>query len=311
MVYIHKMLIRHLFVFNILLVLLRKTFSINSIPSCFIAFLPFLISISLFLLSLFILALLFYCFPLLVVDLASSTEEVSEYIYQSIGDNSDSPFAGDQGIDPIPVEIDSIHPSPREDFSEIPVSDGDEQYSNEYQDSHSGSHPSFSGEKGQLPCIEDNDHWEDHNPEEILADKSNFPEPPVPAPTPTSSVITSKQGFFASLFTKASKVFHSLISNPTPDDDFKESMAKYQNSVARYNRAIYNRAVREAYHTPICSRINEHYRRKISFDEFVKFHIKPPADHWSWTTKSPADSALAIRKLLSLAFSKNSSTRKP
>ena len=86
------------------------------------------------------------------------SEEVFNHIYHTIGDNSDSPLTGDQGIDPIPVEIDSIHPSPREDFSEIPVSDGDEQYSNEYQDSHSGSHPSFSGEKGQLPCIEDNDH---------------------------------------------------------------------------------------------------------------------------------------------------------
>jgi hypothetical protein len=116
----------------------------------------------------------------------------------------------------------------------------------------------------------------DHNPEEILADKSNFPEPP-----PVTTSTPSKQGFFASFFTKASKVFHSLISNSTPNDDFKESITKYQNSVARYNRAIYNRAVREAYHTPICSRINEHYRRKISFDEFVKFRIKPPANHWS------------------------------
>ena len=47
----------------------------------------------------------------------------------------------------------------------------------------------------------------------FLADKSNFPETPVPAPTSTASTSTSvptttKQGFFASLFTKVSKVFH-------------------------------------------------------------------------------------------------------
>ena len=241
---------------------------------------------------------------------------MSEYIYQSIRDDSDSPLTGNQGIDPVSVEPDSTLPSPWEDFSEISVSDGYEQDDEDYKafpDVHPGNHPPFLGEKGQLPCIENNDHWEDHNPEEILADKSNFPEPPVPAPTSTSPSVrtTSTQGFFASLFTKASKVFHSLISKSTPNDDFKECMTKYQNSVARYNRAIYYRAVREAYHTPICSRINEHYRRKISFDEFVKFHIKPPANHWSWTTKSPADNALAIRKLLSLAFSKISSTKQP
>lgn len=140
-----------------LLVLLRKRFSITSIPSCFIAFLPLLVFISFFLLSLFILAFLVSYFPLFVVDLVSSGEEVSDYIYQSIEDNSNSPLSGDQNIDPVSVDTDPIHPSPREDFSEIPVSDDDEQYSDEYQDSHSGSHPSFSGEKGQLPCIEDND----------------------------------------------------------------------------------------------------------------------------------------------------------
>ena len=50
-------------------------------------------------------------FPFLVVDLVSSSEEVSEYIYQSIRDDSDSPLTGDQNIDPVSVETDPIHPS--------------------------------------------------------------------------------------------------------------------------------------------------------------------------------------------------------
>ena len=200
--------------YKIFLTLFKKSYSIP-LASRFSSFLPFLIFISFFLLVLFFLTFLFYYFPFLVVDLASSREEVSEYIYQSIRDDSDSPLTGNQGIDPVSVEPDSTLPSPWEDFSEISVSDGYEQDDEDYKafpDVHPGNHPPFLGEKGQLPCIENNDHWEDHNPEEILADKSNFPEPPVPAPTSTPSSsspvrTTSTQGFFSSLFTKVSQLF--------------------------------------------------------------------------------------------------------
>ena len=298
MVYIHKMLIRHLFVFNILLVLLRKTFSINSIPSCFIAFLPFLISISLFLLSLFILALLFYCFPLLVVDLASSTEEVSEYIYQSIGDDSDSPFAGDQGIDPIPVENGPIPSIPLEDEEIPPYTPyiGSDEYNKIISD---------SGLKDDAPCRVEDSH-KDHDPEEFLADKSNFPEPPATTSTPssTSSVTTpSNQGFFSSLFTKVSQFFHSLASNPKSRDSFKD-IAKYQDFVTRHNRAIYNEAVRKAHLTGSCYGFNKD-RHNLPFDELVKLYSKSP------NREIPPTASFAIKKYILSNLLGISSTRKP
>ena len=69
----------------------------------------------------FILAFLFYYFPFLVVDFASSTEQVSEYIYHSIEDSSDSPFTGDQGIDPISVDNGPIIPSNPLEGEESPL----------------------------------------------------------------------------------------------------------------------------------------------------------------------------------------------
>ena len=139
--------------FKSFLTLLRKLFSITPISSCFIAFL-------LFLLSLFILALLFYCFPLLVVDLASSTEQVSEHIYQSIGDNFDSPFTDDQDIAPI------VPSSPLEDEERPSYTPyiGSDEFNKIITDSNL---------KDDAPCRVEDSHKE-HDPEQFLADKSNF-----------------------------------------------------------------------------------------------------------------------------------------
>ena len=273
-----------------LLVLLRKLFSITPISSCFISFLPFLISFLLFLLSLFILALLFYCFPLLVVDLASSTEQVSEHIYQSIGDNFDSPFTGDQGIDPISFDNGPIVPSsPLEDEERPPYTPyiGSDEFNKIITDSDL---------KDDAPCRVDDSHKE-HDPEQFLADKSNFPEPPV-----TTSTL-SKQGFFSSLFTKVSQFFHSLTSNPKSRDGFKD-IAKYQDFVTRQNRAIYNEAVRKAHLTGSCYGINKD-RLNIPFDELVKLYSKSP------DRGLPPAASFAIKKYVLSHFLGVSSTKKP
>jgi hypothetical protein len=274
---------------NSLLVLLRKLFSIPSIPSCFIAFLPFLIFTCFFLLSLFIFVLLFDCFPLLVVDLASSTEEVSEYIYQSIGDDSDSPFTGGQGIDPIPVENGPIPSSPLEDEEIPPYTPyiGSDEFNKIITDSDF---------KDDAPCRVDDSH-KAHDPEEFLADKSNFPEPPVTTSTP------SRQGFFSSLFTKVSQVFHSLVSNPKSRDSFKD-IAKYQDFVSRHNRAIYNEAVRKAHLTGSCYGINKD-RVNIPFDELVKLYSKSP------DRNLPPAASFAMKKYVLTHLLGISSTKKP
>jgi hypothetical protein len=290
MVYIHKMLIRHLFVFKSFLTLLRKLFSIPSIPSCFIAFLPFLIFTCFFLLSLFIFALLFDCFPLLVVDLASSTEQVSEHIYHSIGDDSDSPFTGGQGIDPIPVENGPTIPSSPLEGEEIPPYTpyiGSDEFNKIITD------PDL---KDDAPCRVDDSH-KDHDPEEFLADKSNFPEPPVTTSTP------SKQGFFSSLFTKVSQFFHSLASNPKSRDGFKD-IAKYQDFVTRQNRAIYNEAVRKAHLTGSCYGMNKD-RHNLPFDELVKLYSKSP------NREIPPTASFAIKKYILSNLLGISSTKKP
>ena len=276
MVYIHKMLIRHLFVFKSFLTLLRKLFSITPISSCFIAFL-------LFLLSLFILALLFYCFPLLVVDLASSTEQVSEHIYQSIGDNFDSPFTDDQDIAPI------VPSSPLEDEERPSYTPyiGSDEFNKIITDSNL---------KDDAPCRVEDSHKE-HDPEQFLADKSNFPKPPV-----TTSTL-SKQGFFSSLFTKVSQFFHSLTSNPKSRDGFKD-IAKYQDFVTRQNRAIYNEAVRKAHLTGSCYGINKD-RLNIPFDELVKLYSKSP------DRGLPPAASFAIKKYVLSHFLGVSSTKKP
>jgi hypothetical protein len=209
--------------FNILLVLLRKIFSISSIPSCFIAF-----------------------FPLFVVDLASSGEEVFNHIYQSIEDNSDSPSSGDKGFDPVAVDPDPIQPTEGSPYF------GSDEYNKII------SNPEL---KDDAPCRVEDSH-KAHDPEEFLADKSNFPEPPATTSTP------SNQGFFASLFTKVSQFFHSLLSNPKSRDSFKD-IAKYQDFVTRHNRAIYNEAVRKAHLTGSCYGINKD-RHNLPFDELVK-----------------------------------------
>ena len=259
-----------------LLVLLRKLFSITPISSCFIAFL-------LFLLSLFILALLFYCFPLLVVDLASSTEQVSEHIYQSIGDNFDSPFTDDQDIAPI------VPSSPLEDEERPSYTPyiGSDEFNKIITDSNL---------KDDAPCRVEDSHKE-HDPEQFLADKSNFPKPPV-----TTSTL-SKQGFFSSLFTKVSQFFHSLTSNPKSRDGFKD-IAKYQDFVTRQNRAIYNEAVRKAHLTGSCYGINKD-RLNIPFDELVKLYSKSP------DRGLPPAASFAIKKYVLSHFLGVSSTKKP
>ena len=259
-----------------LLVLLRKLFSITPISSCFIAFL-------LFLLSLFILALLFYCFPLLVVDLASSTEQVSEHTYQSIGDNFDSPFTDDQDIAPI------VPSSPLEDEERPSYTPyiGSDEFNKIITDSNL---------KDDAPCRVEDSHKE-HDPEQFLADKSNFPEPPV-----TTSTL-SKQGFFSSLFTKVSQFFHSLTSNPKSRDGFKD-IAKYQDFVTRQNRAIYNEAVRKAHLTGSCYGINKD-RLNIPFDELVKLYSKSP------DRGLPPAASFAIKKYVLSHFLGVSSTKKP
>jgi len=277
-------------VFKSFLTLLRKIFSISSIPSCFIALLPFLISIFFFLLSLFILALLFYCFPPLVVDLASSTEEVSKYIYQSIGDNSDSPFTGDPGIDPISVDNGPITPS-------IPLEGEERPPYTSYIDSDEFNKIILDSDlKDDAPCRVDDTH-KDHDPEEFLADKSNFPEPPVTTSTP------ARQSFFSSLFTKVSQIFHSLVSNPKSRDSFKD-IAKYQDFVSRHNRAIYNEAVRKAHLTGSCYGINKD-RVNIPFDELVKLYSKSP------DRGLPPAASYAIKKYVLSYLLGVSSTKKP
>jgi hypothetical protein len=118
-----------------------------------------------------------------------STEEVSEHIYQSIGDNSDSSLSGGQNIDPISVETGSIIPSDLLEGEESSPYIGSDEYNKIIPDSDL---------KDDAPCRVEDSHKE-YDPEQFLADKSNFPEPPA---TP------SNQGFFASLFfTKVSQFF--------------------------------------------------------------------------------------------------------
>ena len=105
--------------FKSFLILLLKSYSIPLVSR----FSPFLTSIFFFLLSLFILIFLVSYFPLLVVDLASSSEEVPDYIYHSIGDNSDSPLSGDPNVDPVSVETRPTLPSSLDDFIKNPVLD--------------------------------------------------------------------------------------------------------------------------------------------------------------------------------------------
>jgi hypothetical protein len=93
-----------------LLILLLDKLSITLVP-CFIAFFPFLIFIVFFFLSLFILTFLASYFPLFVVELVSSGEEVFNHIYQSVEDNSGSPSSGDKGFDPVAVDPNPIHPT--------------------------------------------------------------------------------------------------------------------------------------------------------------------------------------------------------
>ena len=244
--------------------MLRKRFSITSIPSCFIAF-----------------------FPLLVVDLSSSSEEVFNHIYHTIGDNSDSLLTGDHGIDPVSVDTDPIISSDSLEGEERSPYIGSDEYNKIISD---------SGLKDDAPCRVEDSH-KDHDPEQFLLDKSNFPEPPATTSTPSSSssVITpSKQGFFSSLFTKVSQFFHSLISNPKSRDRFKD-IAKYQDFVTRNNRAIYNEAVRKAHLTGPCYGINKD-RHNMPFNELVKFYSKSP------DRSLPPAASFAIKNMFFLIF---------
>ena len=135
---------------------------------------------------------------------------------------------------------------------------------------------SDSNLKDDAPCRVEDSHKE-HDLEQFLADKSNFPEPLVATSTPSSSssvATPSEQGFFASLFTKVSQFFHSLTSNPKSRDNFKD-IAKYQDFVARHNRVIYNEAVRKAHLTGSCYGMNRD-RNNMPFDELVKLYSKSP-----------------------------------
>ena len=277
-----------MFIKRLLILLLDKLF-ITLVP-WFIAFFPFLIFISFFLLSLFILTFLVSYFPLLVVDLVSSGEEVFNHIYQSIEDNSDSPSSGDKGFDPVSVEPDPILPS------EGPPYIG----SDEYNEIISNPDP-----KDDAPCRVEDSH-KDHDPEEFLADKSNFPESPAStSSTSTSSPVetTSNQSFVASLFAKVSKFFHSFISNSTPNDDFKD-IAKYQDFVTRRNRVIYNEAVRKAHLTGSCYGFNKD-RHNLPFDELVKLYSKSPG------LEIPSTASFAIKKYILSNLLGISSTKKP
>jgi hypothetical protein len=247
-------------------------------------------------------------FPFLVVDLASSTEQVSEHTYHSIGDNSDSPLTGGHGIDPVSVEPDPTHPWSREDEDYLDFIFPDSSKHKPYLDTL--TRPPISGDEVRFPCVVNDKSWENHNPEEFFANKDNFRASSDPIST-SSVATTSKQGFFASLFTKVSSFFHSLVSKPKPDDNSKESISKYQDFVSRHNRVVYNRAISTAHRTPFCTKRNKNDHYKISFEDLVKLNIKPPANHYSWTTTSPSDKALATRKLLSNIFSKISSTKQP
>ena len=280
---------------KIFLTLFIKSYSI-SLASRFSAFFPFLVFISFFLLSLLILTFLVSYFPLLVVDLSSSSEEVFNHIYHTIGDNSDSLLTGDQGIDPVSVDTDPIISSDSLEGEERPPYIGSDEYNKIISD---------SGLKDDAPCRVEDSH-KDHDPEQFLLDKSNFPEPPATTSTPSSSssVITpSKQGFFSSLFTKVSQFFHSLISNPKSRDSFKD-IAKYQDFVTRNNRAIYNEAVRKAHLTGPCYGINKD-RHNMPFNELVKFYSKSP------DRSLPPAASFAIKKYVLSHLLGISSTKKP
>ena len=286
--------------------------------SRFSAFLTFT---TLFFLSLFILTFLASYFHLFVFELVSSSEEVFDYIYPSVEDNSDSagahsgshpPFSGERGQLPCIEDNDSwkghdpIHPCSREDEDYLDYIFPDSSKHKPYID-----RPPFPGEETRFPCVEDKNGWEKHNPVDFFANKDNFRD--FSDPTTTSSPVTtaSKQGFFVSLFTKVSSFFHSLISKPKSNDNSKESITQFQDFVARHNRAVYNRAIRTAHLTPLCTKRNKKDHDKISFEDLVKLNIKPPANHYSWTTISPADKALFNKNLFSDIFSKISSTKQP
>ena len=130
----------------------------------FLDFFPFLVFISFFLLSLFILTFLVSYFPLLVVDLSSSSEEVFNHIYHTIGDNSDSPLTGDQGIDPVSVDTDPIISSDSLEGEERSPYIGSDEFNKIITDSDL---------KDDAPCRVDDSHKE-HDPEQFLADKSKI-----------------------------------------------------------------------------------------------------------------------------------------
>ena len=122
----------------------------------FSAFFPFLIFISFFLLSLFILTFLVSYFPLFVVDLVSSGEEVFNHIYQSIEDNSGSPSSGDKGFDPfepVAIEPDPTHPCSREDEDYLNSIFPDSSKHKPYLDTI--TRPPIDGDKVRFPCVED------------------------------------------------------------------------------------------------------------------------------------------------------------
>ena len=96
---------------------------------------------------------------MLVVDLASSSEEVSDYIYQSIGNDSDSQLTGDQNIDPVPVETYPTLPSSLDDFIKDPVYDDERLLAGLKSFLEDGPRPlnrvPLSNEDPFLPCVED------------------------------------------------------------------------------------------------------------------------------------------------------------
>ena len=84
------------------------------------------------------------------------------HIYHTIGDNSDSPLTGDQGIDPVSVDTDPIIFSDSLEGEERPPYIGSDEYNKIISD---------SGLKDDAPCRVEDSH-KDHDPEQFLLDKS-------------------------------------------------------------------------------------------------------------------------------------------